>query len=78
MEPDYELLIRVHDAWQGWRSAEVRFGDLRDIHWSQPKGAPHSLIHAYVPCTAIVSGVTGWPAITRIRSPGLRPAPAAG
>ena len=28
--------------------------------------------------TAIVSGVTGWPAITRIRSPGLRPAPAAG
>ena len=56
MEPDYELLIRVHREWHGWQSAEVRFGDLRDIHWSQPAGAPQSLIHAYVPCTAMVSG----------------------
>lgn len=56
MEPQNELLIRVHREWHGWRSAEVRFSDLRDIHWSQPVGAPHSLIHAYVSCTDLVTG----------------------
>jgi hypothetical protein len=56
MEPKHGLLIRVHREWRGWRSAEVRFGDLRDIHWLQPSGAPHSLIHAYVSCTAMVTG----------------------
>ena len=56
MEPEYGLLIRVHREWHGWRSAEVPFGELRDVHWFQPPGAPHSLIHAYVPCTAPVTG----------------------
>ena len=56
MEPEYGLLIRVHREWHGWRSAEVRFGDLRDVHWFQQRGAPHSLIHAYVSCTALVTG----------------------
>ena len=56
MQPEHELLIRVHCEWHGWRSAEVRFGDLRDVHWFQPPGAPNSLIHAYVPCTALVTG----------------------
>jgi hypothetical protein len=56
MEPEHGLLIRVHREWHGWRSAEVPFGDLRDVHWFQPAGAPHSLIHAYVSCTALVTG----------------------
>jgi hypothetical protein len=56
MEPEHGLLIRVHREWHGWRSAEVRFGDLRDVHWFQQPGAPHSLIHAYVSCTALVTG----------------------
>jgi hypothetical protein len=56
MERGHELLIRVHREWHGWRSAEVRFSDLQEIHWHQPSGAPHSLIHAYVSCTGLVTG----------------------
>jgi hypothetical protein len=56
MEQEHGLLIRVHREWHGWRSAEVRFGDLRDVHWFQQPGAPQSLIHAYVSCTALVTG----------------------
>jgi hypothetical protein len=51
-----ELMIRVHRAWNGWRSAEVRLSHLRDVHWRQPAGAPHPLIHAYVSCDDVVSG----------------------
>ena len=51
-----ELMIRVHRAWNGWRSAEVRLSDLHDVHWRQPPGAPHPLIHAYVSCDQIVGG----------------------
>src|SRR5262249_36829408 len=40
----------------GWQSAEVRLGDLRDVHWLQPDHAPHELVHAQVSCAAIVSG----------------------
>ena len=45
------VLIRVHGSWSGWRSAEVHLADLEDVHWRQPPGAPHALIHARVWCT---------------------------
>jgi hypothetical protein len=51
-----ELMIRVHRAWNGWRSAEVRLSHLHDVHWRQPAGAPHPLIHGYIACDNIVTG----------------------
>jgi hypothetical protein len=51
-----ELMIRVHRAWNGWRSAEVLMSHLHDVHWRQPAGAPNPLIHAYVSCDHILSG----------------------
>ena len=56
MQADDETLIRVQQGWDGWHSAEVRFGDLRDVHWFQPDRAPHALVHAYVSCTTVVTG----------------------
>jgi hypothetical protein len=49
-------LVRVHAAWNDWRSAEVRVDDLRDVQWLRPVEAPHSLIHAYVSCSVIPLG----------------------
>ena len=51
-----ETLIRVHREWDGWRTAEVRVGDLQDVHWFQPHGAPHPLVHARVLSTNLVTG----------------------
>ena len=51
-----ETLIRVHRDWNGCRSAEVRLGDLEQIHWFQPLGAPRPLVHGFVFCSSIVSG----------------------
>lgn len=56
MQAPDEMLIRVHGEWDGWRSAEVRSGELIDVHWFQPNGAPHRLVHAFIPCTKIVTG----------------------
>lgn len=56
MEPGNETVVRVHREWDGWRSAEVRLSDLEHVHWFQPRGAPHALLHAYVYCTQVVSG----------------------
>lgn len=50
------LLISVTTDWNDWRSAHARLGDLRDVHWHQPKGAPRSMVHAYVSCADIVGG----------------------
>jgi hypothetical protein len=49
-------LVVVHSAWNGWRTAWIRLADLDDIHWSQPIGAPRSLMHASILCSAIVFG----------------------
>ena len=49
-------LVVVQSDWSGWRTAMVRVRDLRDIHWSQPNGAPRRLIHASVCCNKVVSG----------------------
>lgn len=51
-----DILVRVQSDWNGWRGASVRVGDLHDIHWSQPTGAPHVLVHGYISCSRIVSG----------------------
>ena len=51
-----DLLVRIHGEWKGWQSAEVRLGDLRDVHWHQPVTAPHQLVHAVVSCANIVTG----------------------
>jgi hypothetical protein len=56
MDTVKETLIRVLREWNGWRNAEVRLGDLEGVHWFQPNGAPHALIHGYVRCTDFVSG----------------------
>jgi len=45
--------ISVNAEWNDWRSANARLSDLHDVHWHQPKGAPHPLLHAYVSCTEI-------------------------
>src|SRR5688500_6763578 len=49
-------LVRVQSGWKDWRSVEVPLRDVTDLHWLQPPGAPHALLHGYVPCTSIVSG----------------------
>jgi hypothetical protein len=56
MSAEDRTLIRVNREWNGWRSAEVRLADLRGVHWFQPIGAHHPLLHAYIWCTTIVSG----------------------
>jgi len=51
-----EMLVTVQREWNGWRTAFVRVGDLQEIHWFQPTGAPRSLIHAYVNCADLIDG----------------------
>jgi len=45
-----DALVSVHSEWYGWKTAEVRLGDLEAIHWHQPGGAPRPLLHGYVSC----------------------------
>ena len=54
--PRLDQLVVVQGEWNGWRTAVVRAVDLESPHWLQPAGAPRPLLHAYVPCSAIVSG----------------------
>jgi hypothetical protein len=56
MRVDEEMLIRVYGSWSGWQSAEVKLGNIRDVHWSQPDRAPHQLLYGCVSCADIVSG----------------------
>ena len=51
-----DTLIRVHQQWSGYWTADVRLRDLEDIHWFQPRGAPRPLLHGYIVCANIVSG----------------------
>jgi hypothetical protein len=59
MQAGDEALIRVHAEWDGWQSAEVRMRDLQDVHWLQPNDAPRRFVHAFISCSAIVSGDIG-------------------
>jgi hypothetical protein len=52
-----QKLVVVRSEWHVWRTATVALDDLSDVHWAHPPGAPRPLIHAYVYCTAILSGV---------------------
>jgi hypothetical protein len=56
MRAHEEILICLHADWKAWQSATVRFTELRDVHWHQPVGAPHAMVHGYVGCTTIVAG----------------------
>jgi len=51
-----ERLVRVHQDWCGWHSAEIPVDALTGVHWRQPNGAPHRLLYGFVACSAIVSG----------------------
>ena len=53
---EYDTLIVVQREWSGWRTGMVPLGNLKEIRWFQPTGAPRPLIHAYVSCTDIHSG----------------------
>jgi hypothetical protein len=56
MRASDDFLIRVQADWNGWRNAEVRINDLSDVHWLQPHGAPHPLVHGYIACSTIATG----------------------
>ena len=49
-------LVVVQRDWNGWRKAMAPVSALEDVHWHQPVGAPRPFIHAYVTCSALVSG----------------------
>lgn len=53
---EHDALICVQGAWNGWRTAEVRLGDLEHVHWLQPERAPRQLLHGYISCMKVVSG----------------------
>jgi hypothetical protein len=54
--PYGDFLISVNGDWRDWRSAIVRLADLWEVHWRQPAGASHSLVHGYICCTDILGG----------------------
>jgi hypothetical protein len=51
-----EAVVRIQSEWNGWHSAEASLDDLEDLHWRQPSGAPHPLLHAFIRCTRITGG----------------------
>src|SRR4051812_14751049 len=72
MRADEDLRISVTTDWKEWRSTRVRVADLLNIHWHQPPGAPHPLVHAYIACSEIVGdrphicGASGTPHHVRV------------
>jgi hypothetical protein len=57
MPANGEPVICVLHGWDGWRTAQVRLDDVESIHWAQPDRAPRPLLHAYISCASIVTGV---------------------
>jgi hypothetical protein len=51
-----ETSVCVQREWDGWQTAEVRLGDLQNLHWFQPNRAPRPLAHGYVSCASITVG----------------------
>jgi hypothetical protein len=51
-----EMVVCVQREWDGWQTAEVRLGNLQNIHWFQPHRAPRPLLHGYISCASITSG----------------------
>lgn len=56
MGPYDDISLCLHADWKHCQSATTRFADLHDVHWHQPPGAPHAMVHGYVACTDIVTG----------------------
>jgi len=50
---NHTILVPVQREWHGWQTTEVPLGDLHDIHWLRPSGAPRALVHAYVPASKL-------------------------
>jgi hypothetical protein len=48
-----DAVVQVRRGWNAWRTAEVRLGDLEDVHWHQPAGAPRAIVHAFVASNTI-------------------------
>jgi hypothetical protein len=46
--------VSVQREWDGWQSADVRVGDLEDLHWWQPPRAPRPMLHAYITSAKLV------------------------
>ncbi len=55
--PALDLLVVVQREWNGWVKAMTPLSALEDVHWHHPAGAPKPLIHAWVRCDALVSGM---------------------
>jgi hypothetical protein len=58
MKPYDDCGICVTADWNDWRTAHARIGDLRDVHWHQPRRAPQQMLHAYVSCANIVGALS--------------------
>ena len=56
MAPDDAISISVTMEWNGWQSATTRLTNLREVHWHQPKVAPHPMSLAHISCADILSG----------------------
>jgi hypothetical protein len=56
MQTTDDMLIWVQREWDGWRTAQVRLGDLQNIHWFQPPRAPRPVLHGYVSCASMTTG----------------------
>jgi hypothetical protein len=52
MTPE-EFAICVSAYWNDARVAHARLGDLIDVHWHQPKAAPHPMLHGYLTRPAV-------------------------
>jgi hypothetical protein len=50
-------LVVVQRDWNGWKKAMAPASALQDVHWRQPAGAPRPMLHAYVSCAALISGM---------------------
>ena len=56
MQPHDDQVICVQSTWNGWQTAMIRLGDVEDLHWWQPPGAPRPLAHGYIHSADILSG----------------------
>jgi hypothetical protein len=51
-----DILVCVQSEWDGWQTAEVRLGDLQNVHWFQPERARMPFLHGYISCATITIG----------------------
>ena len=56
MAVEHGWLVHVQSDWKEWRQAHVHVADVYDLHWRQPIGAPHPLLHGWIDCASIATG----------------------